>query len=205
LAAVVFALTVVSTAAPQNRSAQPGWHTHRVPSERFSIALPASWYALAARTPAFARTLRAVLAKNPSLAPLLRGLAKSSSPLKFIAVDLSAASIRSGFVTNLNVIDQPTFLSFDAWTRLNLTLLQRLPIVVGHVWQRRLRLPAGRALRLRYTERLSLGARTIRVAITQFLLVHTGTGYVLTFSTAPGRARAGAATFLRSAETLRFL
>jgi hypothetical protein len=75
--------------------------------------------------------------------------------------------------------------------------------VIKPVVRRYVRLPAGRALRLNFVQRVPAGDHIATTAVTQFALHRRGFIYLLTFSTSRNHARSYAPAFLRTARSLR--
>ena len=67
------------------------------------------------------------------------------------------------------------------------------------IWWRNVRLPAGKAVRLVYRARFSIGGKRLDAAITQYAMMGTGGATVLTYTTLPRLAKGYRATFERSA------
>lgn len=200
LVCLLVLLAPVAAGAHGDR-ARGGWVTHRVPSHRFSLALPASWRDLGSLPPGL---LERLARENPSLAASIRA-ARTQQLVAFLAGDL-APSVRSGFLTNVNVIDQPVPSRIDlrTWTRVSVGALRRASVVVrGSLRYRYVTLPAGAAVELHYRERLRAAGRTVDVAVSQWGLLRGGHAYVLTYSVRPSRAGAYAGTFARSARSFR--
>jgi len=169
-----------------------------------AIALPGSWRNVTQQTPAVRTAIQRAAARNPKVAPLLYALTVQMGPLvKFVAADFARSSLRRGFVTNLNVLAQRTNLRLDVWAKANTRALQRTPSVIKPVGRSYVRLPAGRALRLNFVQRLPAGDHIATVSVTQFAVARSGFVYLLTYSTTPKQAGSYAPAFLLSARSLR--
>ena len=201
LAAAVALLLVFTSggaAAPEAK-----WRTYSIVNVG-SIALPGSWLNVTRQTPAVRTAIQRAAVRNSKVAPLLYALTAQMGPLvKFVAADFARVSLRGGFVTNLSVLAQRTSVGFDVWAKANTRALQRTASVIKPVRRSYVRLPAGRALRLKYVQRLPAGDHIATVSVTQFAVARSGHVYLLTYSTTPKQARSYARAFLRSARSLR--
>jgi len=197
-AVLLLVVTTGGTAAPEAR-----WRTYTIANVG-SIALPGSWRNVTEQTPAVRLAIQRAAARNPKVAPLLYALTAERGPLvKFVAADFARASLKGGFVTNLSVLAQRTTVGFDVWAKANTRALQRTASVIKPVHRSYVRLPAGRALRLKFVQRLPAGDHIATVSVTQFAVARSGFVYLQTYSTTPKQARPYAPAFLRSARSFR--
>jgi hypothetical protein len=191
LALVVVAGSVVGSALAVDRR-------HVVRGQGISLTMPASWVATEkSLSPA---VLEQMARENPKLAPFVRGLVGPNSAMKFIAFD---PNVRSGFATNVNVVvvTVPAGVTFDQYQELLVAGLRR--IVPGRIEQTAATIDGVRASRLSYRLRLTLG-RTVTVQTLQYAFLRPGRGVVVTYTTLPGLKSSYAATFRRSAASIRF-
>jgi hypothetical protein len=183
--------------------AAPPWQPHAL-ARGGSIALPATWYDFTRNTRHAQAALNREVERNPRIAPLLHALAARRSPLvRFLGADLAPRSLRRGFVTNVSLLAQRTTATLDRWAASNVTALRRIPTVVEPIRRSTVRLPAGRAVHLRYQQRVQTGTPVKRVAIAQYAVTRNRRIYLLTFTTLPRQVAAYRATFLQSARSLR--
>jgi hypothetical protein len=195
---VVLVATTGSAAAPAAR-----WRTHTIESVG-SLALPSSWRDMTRQTPALRTAIQRASARNPRVEPLLYALTVQMGALvKFVAADFARASLKGGFVTNLSVLAQRSTVRFDAWAKANTRALQRTQSVIKPVSRAYVRLPAGRALRLKFIQRVQAGDHIATASVTQYAVARHGFIYLLTFSTTRNHARSYAPAFLRAARSLR--
>lgn len=164
-----------------------------------SLAVPASWVATdKGVSPA---VIDELARQNPKLAPFLRGAADPSSPVKFIALD---SKVRGGFATNVNVVVVPLAngITFDQYGR---ALAAEVKSAIGSQKLEQAVVPVGGALaiRLRYRLRLTFG-RTFTVQTLQYAFLRPGRSVVVTYTTLPRLSSGYAATFRRSATSIRF-
>lgn len=171
---------------------------HLVRGEGVSLAAPASWIAVDGRVPAAA--LLRLTRDDPRLAPFLQQLAQPRSPMRFIALD---RVVRGGFATNVNVVvaPVPAGLSFAAYRS---GLLAELRTIGARgVTQRAVRIRGARAVRVGY--RFDITVQTKRTVQTlQYAFLRPGRSVVVTYTTLPAFATRYAATFRRSAASIRF-
>jgi hypothetical protein len=190
----VLAFAIVASTA---NAAEP-FTRHAVRGQGVSLAVPASWVAVDSRVP------RAVVDRlgreNPRLAPFLGQLSAPNSPTKFLALD---PVVRSGFATNVNVVvtPLPSGLTFDQYHRGVASQLRA--IGARAVRQSVVVMRGARAVRLQYRFTLRLGT-ALTVQTLQYAFLLRGRSVVLTYTTLPALAGRYAATFRRSAASIRF-
>jgi hypothetical protein len=191
LALIVLAASAVSTAVAADRR-------HVVPGQGISLTMPASW--VATEKGVSPAVLAQMARENPKLAPFVRALGGSSSPMKFIAFD---PNVRSAFATNVNVVvtPAPSGISFAQYRQALVAGLRQ--IVTGKISQSVTTIGGAQALRASYRLRLSLG-RTVTVQTLQYAFLRPGRSVVITYTTLPEFKGRYAATFGRSAASIRF-
>lgn len=190
---VLVALTEVSAPGAE------GFRRHVVRGEGISLAVPAAWIATdKGISPA---VIEELARENPRLAPFLRGFAGPSSPVRFVALD---PDVRGGFATNVNVVVVPlaTRITFQQYKRALIAEV-RSAVGSGRIEQAVVSIGDARALRLRYRLRLTLG-RAITVQTLQYALPRSTRSVVVTYTALPRYASGYAATFRRSAASIRF-
>jgi hypothetical protein len=196
----------IAAAVPVAASADAPWKRHRAAG--FSIALPSTWADAGKQRGAILAEAKRLSRSEPELAALLNRLLAAGSrdlAVKMIAFDLAGSSLRSGFATNLNVVREETDLTLAAWSAAALRSLTSLSFIRKPVWSRKMRLPAGRAIRISYKARYRLGsAGTLDVSILQFGLVRNGAAYIFTYTTLPKLSARYRPVFERSARSLRW-
>src|SRR5262249_54414424 len=136
-------------AAPSSGSASARWRPYRIAKLRAAVDLPGSWSDITRRTPAVERRMRAIEQQNRVLGPALRSL-RASGAIAFLAADLSASSLRTGFVTNLNVIRAAAPGASIGALRRALVQQLRTAGVQGPIKTRLVSTRAGRGLEARY-------------------------------------------------------
>lgn len=203
---IVLAVALLTAVAvPAVAQSGSTWERHQ--GAGFSLDLPTSWADQSTDRQRLIRELRRLAGNNPQLAAMIDGLlaaGTSNVAVKMIAFDLAPASLRQGFATNLNVVAERTSLPLPLWRELALKSLLKVDFVVQPVWWRMVKLPAGKAVRLTYRARFTLGGKRLDTAITQYALAHSGAAIILTYTTLPKLSKAYQATFERSARSLRF-
>lgn len=172
----------------------PGWTLHRVQREGFALAVPPGWQVRRSRD------ARAVLGRGlPAVPPTVRSFIKATlRHTRFVAVETAAKPFRA----NVNVVvfpsSRPEILSSE-----NLKALRTMLPIRGRVEQRRLGLPGGEVLRLRFGQRLGRGAGVLKT--TQYHFWRDGKAYTVTYTAAAEGAGKYDALFRQSAETFQFL
>ena len=190
-------------ASPSAGGSASTWRPYRITRLGAALDLPRSWSDITRRTPEVQRRLKAIEQQNPLLGPSIRSL-RASGAIAFLAADLDAGSVRSGFLTNLNVIGAAApGASIGALRRVLLRELRKAG-VQGPIRTRIVSTRAGRALEARYRFEITASATLIRTATTQYYVLRGGTLYVLTYTTAPGERGRYAGIFARSGRSFRF-
>jgi hypothetical protein len=197
--AVAFVLVVLAAGIVGSALGAEKYRRYVLRGEGISVAVPASWAATEGGvSPA---VLERLARENPKLAPFVRGLGGSNSPMKFIALD---PEVRDGFATNVNVVIVParTGITFAQYRQ---ALLAELRSVVGSepIAQSVATIGGVRAVRLRYRLRLTFG-RTITAQTLQYAFLRPGRSVVVTYTTLPRFSSTYAGTFARSAASIRF-
>lgn len=197
LTGALLACALVFAAAPASARSD-GWKTHQVRAAGFRVDAPETWIDATRLTP----QVLSKMSQIPSLRQYVE-LAKQSKAVKLILVDASAATVRNHYATNMNVVMSPTVADLELLRAASVAQLSSLGVVVGKVASRFVTLPAGKAVELRYRARYS--ATSPILSQLQYLLVHNGSSTVLTYTTLPKVQSAYAGTFLRSAQSFRYL
>jgi hypothetical protein len=187
---------LLAAACGGSGSVAVGWETHHVDDGGFSIGTPAAW-----------RTAKEIdrdaldefIADNPDFAPFKEAIA--GGLIKFIASD---PDISEDFATNLNVSVHALGrkVSLAKYRREWAALLRdfnavriRLDVV---------RLPAGRCVRASWEREYQTEDASRLVSTLQYAFVHSGSEYVVTFTTLPTLRNRYRTTFTRSARSFRF-
>jgi hypothetical protein len=167
----------------------------------FSLGVPKSWTAVTREELHQTGAIERFSKDNPAVAPVLDGILRSGSPMKFIALDPAA---RQGFITNVNVVvqDVPDDMELADLARSSSADLRSLGVVRG-LRTGMVSLPAGQAVKITYRMQLRYGSATRSVATLQYALIADGRSYVVTYSTLPSLEQQYASVFADSAESLR--
>jgi hypothetical protein len=197
-ALAVLLLSGVAVTWASAATASSGWKTHSVDGAAFSIQTPDTWVDLSRRGPALLDLLR----RYPQFKDAAASIKKSNG-LVLVLVDANPSDLVDKFAANVNVIvgANSSVLDLKAIRDVELVQLKQAGIVKGKVSTGITRLPAGATLEIRYTQ--SLQGRLS--SVTQFVLVHNGKTYVVTYTTVPGAVSRFAPVFTRSAQSFRFL
>jgi hypothetical protein len=167
----------------------------------FSLGVPKSWTAITRDELRESGAMERFSKDNPAIAPVLDGILRSGSPMKFIALD---PAIRQGFVTNVNVVvqDVPDDMELSDLARSSAADLRSLGVVRG-VRTSVVSLPAGEAVKIHYRMQIRYGDATRSVATLQYALIEDGESYVVTYSTLPDLEQEYASAFTDSAQSFR--
>jgi hypothetical protein len=198
VAVLALAVVVAATALVASAAGAGGYQRHAVRGQGVSLETPASWIAVDANLPP--ATIERMKLDNPKLAPYLGQLSGPTSAAKFLAIDPALAG---GFATNVNVVVVATpVLQFDQYRKL---LAAEIKSVVGSapVDNRAVTINGARAVRLSYRLKVRVG-RTFTVQTLQYAFPRSGRSVVVTYTTTPRFSSRYAATFARSAGSIRF-
>jgi hypothetical protein len=202
-----FLLTVAALAVlavPAGAQSGSSWVRHH--GDGFSVDLPSSWADEKDRA-RLIKEVRRLAGDDPGLAALIDNLLAAGNTnvaVKMIAFDLARSSLNTGFATNFNIVRERTSLPLPLWRQQALKQLNATSFVVQPIWWLNVRLPAGKAVRLNYRARFSIGGKRLDTSITQYALMGTEGATVLTYTTLPRLAKGYRATFERSAKSFRF-
>lgn len=173
-----------------------------VPSAGMSIALPASWRTVDART-ATSNAAKALAKENPELAAMLTQLSSPGSIVKLFAFDPAGAAT---FATNVNVVVAPipAGITIDQYLEAARAEISTLPGRVGAASTRLERVPAGRVVRSHVRIAILRGGTRIVSDITQWAFLRSGKSVVVSFTTTPGKRVRYLPVFNAAARSIRF-
>jgi len=193
LLALVSAFVLAGSAAGTG-----GFTRHAVHGQGVSLEVPSSWLVVDSTFPK--EHVDRISQRNPRFAPYLAQLSQPGSPVKFIALDTAT---QNGFATNANVVvvrvqAGTTFALYRA------SLVAGLrSIATGPIRQQVVTIGGAHVVRVGYRIRIDLG-RTRTVQTLQYAFLHGTKSVVVTYTTLPSLAAGYAATFARSAQSIRF-
>jgi hypothetical protein len=167
----------------------------------FSLGVPMSWTAITREELRETGAVGRFSKDNPGIAPMLEGILRPDSPMKFIALD---PAVQQGFVTNVNVVVQkvPEDMELSDLAQSSAAELKSLGVVRG-LRTSVVSLPAGDAVKITYQMQLRYGSATRTVATLQYALLDDGKSYVVTYSTLPDLEQRYAPAFDTSARSFR--
>jgi len=201
LAAIVGAALLLSVGT--SAASRSDFRRHTIAGSGVSFALPSTWKALDWKQ---ARRLlgpqfEAIARDNPQVTGFIAQMRQPNSPIKLLAFDPVTFK---GFATNANVVitQLSRSLSFDEYAREAIAEVRSLS--VSNLRSAKMRLPAGRTLRLTYTLRIKVGGRVITVATTQYAFLRPTRNVVFTYTTLPEAVSLYTPTFTTSAWSIRF-
>jgi hypothetical protein len=168
---------------------------------RFSLGVPKSWTAITRDELEDTGALERFAKDNPAIAPVLEGVLRPGSPVKFFALD---PAVELGFATNVNVVVQDVAddLKLSELARSSAAELRSLGVVEG-LRTSEVSLPAGPAVRITFRLQARYGSASRRVATLQYALLDEGMSYVVTYSTLPELESRYAAVFEESVRSFR--
>jgi hypothetical protein len=166
----------------------------------FSLGVPRSWTAITRDELEETGALERFSRDNPAVAPVLEGVLRPGSPVKFFALD---PAVDQGFATNVNVVVQDLQDGVDdleELARASTAELMRLG-VVQDLKTAQVTLPAGPAVKFTFHLQARYGTATRLVSTLQYALIRDGKSYVVTYSTLPALQSRYAASFDESARS----
>jgi hypothetical protein len=176
-----------------------GLTRYEISSGQFAIGVPETWHVVSG-TSVRKASLRRFASQNPAFAANAKVLEKKSSPFKFFAYDAVA---HKRFSTNLNVLVEPVPRG-TTWERYRLSAQHEARSIADSKLQAdEVDLPAGKALRFRYSSRFTFNGRRTVVSTTQYALLLEDKSYVLTYATLPSDRTDYAIWFEQSAESFQ--
>lgn len=196
-AALAFAAGLLVVAAVPASASTDRWTSHSVAAAGFSISAPDTWVDVTRLSPKILEQAKQI----PSLTAFA-DLAKRSKAVKIVLVDAGATTVANHYATNMNVVIAPTLGDLRLLREASVAQLKSSGVVVGAVASSYVTLPAGRAVRLRYTARYL--PSTPVVSLVQYLLIRHGSSVVVTYTTLPKLRTIYGNVFVQSARSLRF-
>jgi hypothetical protein len=184
-------------------AAQRAYRVHTIPGHGIRLSLPSAWKALDSKHVLTPAQLKQLERDNSELARPLSAMSKPNSPVKFFAFDPVA---RQTFATNVNVVVVPiaSTISFGRYAKAIVSEIRSLSSV-SHVAVSRVRLPAGRSVRVSYRLRFTSGGKTHQAATLQYGFLRSGRqSVVFTYTTLPQLQSIYAPVFASSAKSIRF-
>jgi hypothetical protein len=151
-------------------------------TDGFAITLPSGWR----QVPVDGSSIAAILALLPSgssiPAVLRTEVAQAeASGIVFLAIDLRPATLASGNASTVNVnVQAPSTLPLPLLEPLVTGLLSSAPGITN-IAATQVTLPAGKAIRITYTQALATSVGTVKLAGTQFVLLSSKHTYTVSF------------------------
>jgi hypothetical protein len=191
---LILSVTVLGCGSSEGRAPAKmpvGFKARAVANPKLSIALPKQWRSFDARS---SRQAKVAPGLSSGMRAELELLSRHDSPIKLIGL---APTAPGTFVTNMNVLQTrvPSSLSFDQLAENEARQIRRATHARG-MRQDETRLPAGRALRLRYRARSG-------AVVHQYFVRHDEFLYIITYTTSPAQAPRYAKIFDLSAHTFQ--
>ena len=183
-----------------------GWNETVFRSDGFAIAFPPAWRAIDPRNAEDG--LDAISNENPELASLVRTQIGSLSDLiRLLAVDSESPSLSQDFATNANVIVQPvpSGVTFEEFVQANAQQLRTIPGVTTSLEDDAVSMPAGRAALVRSRLPIKTANGETIAAVSQYLLLSRGRGYILSFTTTPELEASYVSVFDAITRTFRYV
>jgi hypothetical protein len=194
---VALALSAAATGARAIRTTR-----HSVPTAGVSLATPSPWRAVDSTAVLSSPAMQKLLAENPALSALLRGVTSTGSSVKFLAFD---PKVTGRFATNVNVVvtPVPTGVTFAALVAAAPAELQHVPGLASKITTSTVRLPIGPAVKASYRLAIVNGGKRQIVQTLQYIFLRPGLSIVVTCSTTPSQRARRAATFAAIAASIR--
>lgn len=195
---LLLVLLLAAAAGPAAAAASaPAWTTHRSASNGFQIAAPATWIDVTRLTP----QVLAKLKQTPALAGYLAAIQRTHA-IKLVLADAGPLTLTNHYAISCNVAQVPAIGDLRLARDLTVAELKGTGLVQGAVHASYVRLPGGKAVELRYQERV--GATSPTVLLDQFILVRNGQATAVSYATLTKLAATERPVFLRSIRSFRF-
>ena len=175
---------------------------YRLPAAGMSIAIPATWSQLDAKT-AKSAAAQGLAKENPQLAAVLQELDNPGTGLAFFAFDPVGAK---RFATNVNIVTAtiPAGVTLQQYYAAAAAELKRIPGRVGGTPSKLVRLPGGTAVQSTVDIGLTAQGTRIVARVSQWAFFRPGKSVVVSFTTRASTAKAYRARFAQSARSVRF-
>ena len=199
--------TLALSPSPNTVGLPDGWT--RVQGDGFSIGLPDAWETILAADIADSGAWDQLRDANPDAQAVIdqAETAMRTGQVQLFAFDPGPRTVASGFANNVNVIhvgDPET----DDLVTLAEEVAQAVALQVpvdGRIRTSTTTLPGGEAAVLRYRWTINApGETAFEVAVTQYLIVTAGDGYIVTFSGLREEERRDGPTWEAMAVSFRF-
>ena len=200
-------VTLQLSPSPNSVGLPDGWT--RVQGDGFSIGLPDSWESISAADVAGTDAWDQLRDANPDAGAVIdqAETAMRNGQVQMFAFDPGPRTVASGFATNVNVIHVGDPGDEDLATlaeQVAEAVALQVPIE-GRVRTSTTTLPGGEAAVLRYRWTINTpGQGAFDVAVTQYLIVTDGDGYIVTFSGLQSDERQDRPTWEAMAVSFRF-
>jgi hypothetical protein len=206
---------VANNQIPVNHNPPPldeGWTRAQIDSQGFSIGLPPNWIKFDLSEGDLQTIMSSLSTANPTLASALSGQVASmvAQGAKLYAFDGNGDVAAKGFATNLNLIkeDAPSDMDLDKLAQSAISEMKQQLNLNDSIkfFKNRINVNSGEALRLQYDLSLNMpNGKPIPLSFTQYLVIDSGSAYILTFATTEAEFAQYAPQFDKVAKTLTFL
>ena len=197
-----------SAATVTPRTLESGWKFFQGTDASFGVALPASWDRVDFDRDRLSEMLKNLNGKNPQFASTLSAQSEQLATLnvKLFGFDLSNDALSSGFVTNVNVLQEPLAftLPLETYAQLSVQNLEKSASITKPT-RKGVTIPAGAAQVIQYQLSLTTASGKTTTSTTQYLLIHSNTAYIVTFTTRPDKEKTYAPVFQKIAQTLQWV
>lgn len=195
---LLLVLLLAATVGPAAAAGPAGsWTTHRSTPDGFRIAAPSTWIDVTRLTP----QLLARMKQTPALAGYLEAIRRTHA-IKLVLADAGPLTLTNHYAISCNVAQVPAIGDLRLARDLTVAELKGTGLVQGAVHAAYVGLPAGKAVELRYQERV--GATAPTVLLDQFILVRNGQATAISYATLTKLAATERPVFLRSIRSFRF-
>jgi hypothetical protein len=196
-------MPIPATTAPN------GWLLYEKPTEGFALTLPPDWKHYDRTKESVEEMLKKAEQRNPEMGHSVGGLeAQLAQAYSFFGVD--EQTLGTGLATSVNIgklkMTDAGITTLEDGVQQGLRQLEQLTNVAKPIAHERLQLNGSEAERIQYTATLVLAkGEPVRARITQYMLLHGGYQFAVTFTTRFAQADRYASTFDQIAQSFRFL
>jgi hypothetical protein len=186
------------------------WTLYEVSEGGFRVGLPPGWDQIDMDPETIEASMGALAEQNPEIGEWIEGQVANlaAQGIKFYGFDLSAESVASGFLTNVNVniVDIGIDISVDDLAEMNVGTYEDMFELAEPVTYEILNLPAGEAALFEFgTSMAGPTGEEVAISFAQYVFVHNKQSYVLTFATGADRADLYQDAFRQIAESFGYM
>ena len=183
-----------------------GWILYEKPIDGFAIALPPAWKQIDMDLQTIDAMIKFYKETDPQMADLMEKSRSSvSAGLKFMAFDLAPGSRTKNYLTNVTVEKSrlQAEISLNVYVQIVAGQMENMASVVKPISHRRVTFAGGEAEQLQYDVVFKLVAETVKIHITQYVVIQGKDIYVLSLAVQADQSYKYTSTFEKIAQSFR--